>query len=208
MPITDLTGTTWVLNNENLSLPYNEIDFQINFTSNNKNYVEFNIHEDGEGWLDYVYYDPLYITDIPYNLYATPQWVSQAYRIIEITGGTDATNTDLITWLQENATQQTASTPTTQIALGRAFIKQVISADTYYLTWDNSGNTLNISVNGNTVSQGYELQDGDIIDIAIPQAMVGGLVILANNNSAPSSLSDTDIYISTTPAGGGGGSIK
>ena len=35
-------------------------------------------------------------------------WNNNAYKTITITGGTDATNSDLIAWLQANATQQTS----------------------------------------------------------------------------------------------------
>lgn len=124
MPITDLTGTKWLLNSEfyNDDSPeqtsmlwyaydatawYDEESrdvFEIgdggvnaghlNFTSNNENFIG----------LVSAGYEPLeggnYVV-----AYQQAYWQDQAYRTIEITGGTDATNPDLIAWLQQNATQ-------------------------------------------------------------------------------------------------------
>lgn len=42
-------------------------------------------------------------------------WTNEAYRTIEITGGTDATNANLISWLQANATQITEPSNTFSI---------------------------------------------------------------------------------------------
>jgi len=46
-------------------------------------------------------------------------WVNEAYRTIEISGGTDATNPALISWLEANATNVTpAPTPSNKISIG------------------------------------------------------------------------------------------
>lgn len=50
--------------------------------------------------------DGEYLTYNSFEAYdAISGWYDQAYRTIQITGGTDATNTDLISWLQYNAEQ-------------------------------------------------------------------------------------------------------
>lgn len=128
--ITDLTGTKWVLNSElyfdldgiqdNMSMmiyAYDATawadggrdDFEIvaeginaghlNFTSNNENFV-------GLISGSYVPLAGGNYTQV-YSCCIEPDenWVSQSYRTIEITGGADATNPDLIAWIQSNATQ-------------------------------------------------------------------------------------------------------
>ena len=214
MPITDLTGTTWLINNY---LGFGDgifaTTFNLTFTSNNKNYTQFYTNDEGtsESWIfeisyatsnnewDNVYFYRVYDGED----YDTTQWIDQTYRTITITGGTDATNSNLIAWLQANATQQTAPTPTTQIALGRAFIKQAVE-NKYYLTWD-TGQTFQIYVNNTLLNtQGYELQDGDIIDIAVLASAVNSGIVSVNNSSPPNSISDTDIHISYVQTGGGG----
>lgn len=92
--VTDLTNTTWVLNS-NISFAYWVNRWYINFTSNNTNYTEFYMGDDEEMWIYYsnnqVYYRG---------------WVNDVYKTISITGGTDVTNANLISFLQNNATQQ------------------------------------------------------------------------------------------------------
>ena len=104
MAVTDLTNTKWVLNNvltADQSIENNfGLDGYINFISNNIESSNFYLFYDGDelqlsynNVSGYVYYN--------YN----GGWINQAYRIIEITGGTDATNASLISWLTSNATQ-------------------------------------------------------------------------------------------------------
>lgn len=98
MAITDLTGTKWVIKETpNVNLVY---DFQLDFISNGTNFETFALDADDSYHGYGLFYDSVYA----YGLKNTT-WQNQAYRIIEITGGTDATNTDLITWLENNATQ-------------------------------------------------------------------------------------------------------
>jgi len=108
--ITDLTGTKWLINEapENAwGEPYN-----ISFTSNSQNFVALfadpdDLYGSGRG-LKYFVTTPQTGSsnnfEHAYNS-RTSTWSNQAYRTIEITGGTDATNSNLITWLQSNATQ-------------------------------------------------------------------------------------------------------
>ena len=109
MPISDLTGTKWVLNS---SLTIEEMSgltnnsATINFTSAGIPYQQMYLnHSDF-----YLYY---YLiagnTGTRSKVYDDGTWSSQADRIIEITGGTDATNAGLISWLQSNATQVEAT---------------------------------------------------------------------------------------------------
>lgn len=106
--INDLTGTKWVLNS-NASFNSN-ISYGINFTSNSQQYISLEC----TGTLtrgkilynkDENTYDEVADNDGDIGGFTVTSWANQAYRIIEITGGTDATDVDLISWLMSNATQ-------------------------------------------------------------------------------------------------------
>ena len=98
----DLTGTTWVFNNQvdGVNIYHS---FQINFTDGNSHswsYLATNYDSKTEniyymdGKDDTVVYEPL------------NGWVSTGYKTISITGGTDASNPALVAWLLTNATKQ------------------------------------------------------------------------------------------------------
>lgn len=98
MAITDLTNTTWLFN-DNLSL-INEFSYSIDFMSDNINY----------NYLSYRFREGdviNYINDNDSILVYYDGWANNSYKTIHITGGTDVTNTDLISWLENNATQIT-----------------------------------------------------------------------------------------------------
>lgn len=107
--ITNLTGTTWLFNSEFEPSVY-EDTFNINFTSNNTDYTVFR-RSYSSGCTMYrlnssdipgtqVYY----FSGQPIPSGATYGWQLEAYRTITITGGADATNSTLISWLQAEAT--------------------------------------------------------------------------------------------------------
>ena len=96
MPITDLTGYTWTGNNI-LGLP-TRMTYSLSFTSNNLVYSALSCNR---GILNYG-------NDY---VYGNDGWANESYKIIQITGGTDATNSTLIAWLGENGTL-TAPSPT------------------------------------------------------------------------------------------------
>lgn len=103
--ITDLTNTTWYLNP---SINTNTFAY-INFTANNNTYTYFRCYYDDERGIRVIKYDNT-------TVYGNSWLDNDNYRTIYITGGTDATNSTFISWLQANATQQTPPTPTgTQI---------------------------------------------------------------------------------------------
>lgn len=106
--ITDLTNTTWLINTTPIMRPRQSY-WNLSFTSNNTLYTElyigFNADVDTE---DVIVYNSQNIVSPDY-VYNDDRgtWTNQAYRTISFTGGTDATNSTLISWLQSNATQQT-----------------------------------------------------------------------------------------------------
>ena len=125
MPVTDLTGTKWVFNDE-INAGSDWPEWNINFVSNNSNYTDINFEEDSDGGE----------SDFRMSYYATRVykssiggWLDEAYRTIEITGGTDTNNSELITWLQNNATQVVPPT----IVNGIAYMKKAVSANSYEL---------------------------------------------------------------------------
>ena len=105
--ITDLTNTKWLLNDILTLSPLSSGQyFTVNYTTNQMvcEYMGLNEYIPGseapEPHADFylIYYDnglPVYVDG----------WDDDAYRTISITGGIDATNPDLIAWLEANATQ-------------------------------------------------------------------------------------------------------
>ena len=105
MSVTDLTNTTWILNNDLHSATYIGIK-NIFFVSNNSNFARIDTDEiESDGILVYGFAGSN--TEV-YNVFSGG-WTNQAYRTIKITGGTDVSNTELINWLVTNATQLVVS---------------------------------------------------------------------------------------------------
>lgn len=107
--ITDLTGTTWVFNNV-ISADFNS--YSVIFSSNNLVFldIEFSEFVPDEDMQDFelgyggnpIEPDPLYVYS------SISGWLDDDYKTIvfnRVNAGTDATNTDLISWLSSNATQ-------------------------------------------------------------------------------------------------------
>ena len=98
MSVSNLTNTKWVINNTVGSVPIPPVRFSVTFISNGNNYTELTLSYAGSD-------SPIkYDNTIAYD-YGNMIWTNQAYRIIEITGGTNVTNASLIEWLLQNATQ-------------------------------------------------------------------------------------------------------
>ena len=98
MAVSDLTGTKWVFNSTVSSTPFAYSSVSLNFISNNEVFI--GILDSADTSLDYETSDDHVSAYTNYD-----EWTNNAYRIISITGGTDATNADLIAWLEANATQ-------------------------------------------------------------------------------------------------------
>ena len=98
MAVSDLTGTTWLFK-EPTDWTNNTYSYSINFTSNNQNFTTMWADDDGGFAYGELNYNNTQVTQ-------WPSFVNQAYRTISITGGTDVTNSSLISWLETNATQQ------------------------------------------------------------------------------------------------------
>lgn len=99
MPITNLTGTSWLINT---TIPTTSVDFNsLNFTADygTRNYTRFRITS---SQLRY-HYSSSYDT-----VYRSGAWTQTGYRTIHITGGTKATDQTAINWFLTNATQVTS----------------------------------------------------------------------------------------------------
>lgn len=104
--ITDLTGTKWLILDAFEDLEFFNATYALTFTSGNTSFSSFKgeiIAGPPEDRFN-LYYNQIlvYYSEGVGN---PESWEDQSYRTISITGGTDATNTDLISWLQANATQ-------------------------------------------------------------------------------------------------------
>ena len=105
--ISDLTGTTWTINDDLSSSWGGEIgDFSISFTSNSTSFDYLRVFDSSAP------YELIYVNTNEKNELAVygpsggpPTWRYTNYKTISITGGSDATNSTLISWLQVNATQ-------------------------------------------------------------------------------------------------------
>lgn len=108
MAITDLTGTTWLINSS-ITEPSSTIIAEINFTSNSETFAKIRIYDGLESGTEQLigYSD---IDSAPTFVYEYG-WTNEAYRTIAITGGTDATNSTLIAWLESNAENVTPVAP-------------------------------------------------------------------------------------------------
>lgn len=125
MALTDLTNTTWILNDTLSSYPggtYNLKTYNINITTETPlpysgdtedTFVAIMIGYDSGGEYNKI----LVLTSLPQSYYNFSQlaeghdtkslpdtWNSYYDKSFTITGGTDATNSTLIAWLEQNAT--------------------------------------------------------------------------------------------------------
>ena len=103
--ITNLTNTS-LLFNEIVRIPQSLLtkEFGINFYSGNEGEYHTSLGIDYSPMAYYFTYDG----EVAYYIYKTSDthlWHSELYKSLRITGGSDATNAELITWLQANATR-------------------------------------------------------------------------------------------------------
>ena len=101
--ITDLTGYTWTAYSD-ITTPTTAITYKFNFTnftSNYDNYLGLKLDNNKVYWR-YNEGDNIYLKDTYGSFQGVNRWYSTGYRVINITGGEDATNIELINWLSDN----------------------------------------------------------------------------------------------------------
>lgn len=193
MPITDLTGYTWLGNNSLDLTNVNYETFNINFTSNSFTLHSLYFHDSSKD--TYMYYYTGYDTNgdqKPAYQVSLGGWTNSTYKTIQITGGTDATNSTLIAWLGENGTLTApAPTPTGVNKLkigGKTVIKKMIG----------NKEVIKEVVNGIVVYEkssapsGYS---GNITAIALVGQVNMPYKTAIKFDTAPSSNNDYDSYV-------------
>lgn len=94
MSVINLTNTTWVFN-ESIDTTTGMGTYNINFTSNGENFVKINMSY--RGYTPIVYYrEDGTNVEVNYN----EVWSDDAYRTITFTGGADAENDNLLSFMQ------------------------------------------------------------------------------------------------------------
>ena len=122
MAVTDLTGTTWYFNdNLTSALPGPDygvegIEFDCLVDGEVKSFSVITCPYDGPGYFQLYYCEPnveeyIVAETADYVTFWYTSYYGNSIRTISITGGIEATNSDLIAWLQENATQITDDEP-------------------------------------------------------------------------------------------------
>lgn len=103
MSVMDLTGTTWYFNSTLTWAPFTGIEFitLLDFEANGEYYRQLSIA--GASGKEFAVSYRLLNNEFV-SAYRNG-WTSEEYRTITITGGTGATNADLIAWMEANATQ-------------------------------------------------------------------------------------------------------
>lgn len=104
MAVTDLTNTTWILN-DSLTIT-SGIDVNINFESNSELFTRLYIHP-VDRWSTVDYFDA---NNSAIKRVYSDTWQYNDYKTITITGGDGVSNSNLISWLEANAVAPTLIT--------------------------------------------------------------------------------------------------
>ena len=101
--ITDLTGYTWTANSI-ITIPTTPVTYNFNFTNfyggNYDNYIGLEL--DNQVWWRYQEGENIYSKEVFGSVDSVKKWYSTEHRVINITGGEDSTNIELINWLYAN----------------------------------------------------------------------------------------------------------
>lgn len=112
--ITDLTGYTWTADSV-ITIPTTDITYTFNFTYFNNfasryyDYLGFKVSNNQLYWR-YNDGDNISLKGTYGSVEGVERWYSTGYRVINITGGVDATNIELINWLSANGTLSLTTT--------------------------------------------------------------------------------------------------
>ena len=112
--ITDLTGYTWTAYSD-ITTPTTTITYNFNFTNFTDiydNYLGLKLDNNKVYWR-YNDGDKISLKETYGNIEGVNRWFSQRDRVINITGGVDATNIELINWLSDNGTFSLTTTDLT-----------------------------------------------------------------------------------------------
>ena len=122
MAITDLTNTKWIFNDV-LDCEGQNVTYTLNFQSNNEDFTLLRLYNDSD------YPNEMHYLSTTIKFVYENGWSLPLYKTITITGGTSATNSDFITWLQKNAVQDTG-------AFGVWKFNKTLDIAEYYTSYD------------------------------------------------------------------------
>ena len=168
MPVTDLTGTTWVF--DGFSVEYLTDSYDISFQSNGNSYIKYEWEADTVGEDEYdIYWVKYYSSESSFiYAYQNGDWTNEAYATITITGGTDATSSspyfaDLLDFLETNATQVPSGNTYTFINT----LTNITHGNVSFIVELDSGYQLPSSSSSITVTNGtlvsYDNTTGEIV---------------------------------------------
>ena len=110
--ITDLTGYTWTAYSD-ITTPTTAITYKFNFNNfTNDNYLGLKLDNNKVYWR-YKEGDKIYLKETYGSFNGVNRWYSTGYRVINITGGEDCRNIELINWLSANGTFSLTTTDLT-----------------------------------------------------------------------------------------------
>ena len=149
MPISDLTGYTWV-GNSNITTAPSGWDFATDDGNTESFDINFSFEYDSLIIsAERIYFNDIdvssyviryYVNSTPWEVYLNDSgWKNNAYKTIQITGGTDATNATLIAWLEANGTL-TAPAPSISDLTGTKWLindNLTVPASNYVLQINN-----------------------------------------------------------------------
>ena len=129
--ITDLTGYTWTAKSV-ITTPGSAITYNFNFTNfeggNYRNYIGLELDNNQVSWR-YEEGGKIYLNYTFGSVEGVKRWYESRYRVINITGGADSTNIELINWLSKNGS---FSLTTTDLTGFRWDAKSTINFTTLY----------------------------------------------------------------------------
>lgn len=147
--VTNLIGTTWKFNDLLATGP--DFDFQLNFNIRNDisitydslKYYSYYVYSQIRYSMDYVKNgDRTFAYVYEPSLPEAENWImGPEFKIIHITGGDDATNPDVINWLEQNATMVVDNLP---LACSSTTFRKLYNKAMTGRTWHIVSNTNNL----------------------------------------------------------------
>lgn len=178
MAVTDLTGTTWTMN-DSVDISTEQV-YLINFET-----------LDGIEWEAIEISEEMNPEGVYYYSEGTPElvcyqgisWADSDFQTIAITGGTDATNSTLIAWLEANATQQGGGGGGLTVTYNNNTIHTSTADDTFTLQCNGKLMATDITITANGVnSYSVSYNGSNIINAQTASKTIkcGGKVMASN----------------------------
>ena len=178
MAITDLTGTTWTFNDTvDFSLILQSKRFNINATTSFGEATSIYINQDNIS-----FYLPTYGTDVQF--YNNSGWFDSNAKTIIISGGTDATNLTLISFIESNATKNITDLTGTTWVFNNTLLASPYTGYTKTIHVDITCN--NVSYDTMLLMFSYGLEPSIVTSVYVQNEGESGSVIQIYNDSTGS----------------------